>query len=274
MVYQSVMAQRQGTGSSGVGFAFALVTIKEVLPDKNICLAEDKQYGTQYQLGLDKRGQIVWPQTGDIWVIDRSLGHWALRSKVTGTTAPSYTGFYNLMDPDVYGLVQILAQLGLITDDTGPGVAPAPPSVTGSQALVNPIMAEVLSALDNYGVITNDTTASAVPVDIWQSVTFVNGFTGYTSGTDDVTVRYKLNYDNTVTVEGRATPPATTSNGLTMFTMLPGFPPPITKYQTTNVANGVSGTIVYGKTGDVQIYDFGSTTPTRILFHMRYSLMP
>lgn len=273
-MYQSVMAQRQGTGSSGIGFAFALVTIKEVLPDKNICLAEDKQYGTQYQLGLDKRGQIVWPQTGDIWIIDRSLGHWALRSKVTGTTAPSYTGFSNLMDSDLYELVQVLAKLGLITDDTGPGVAPAPPSVTGSQANVTPIMAEMLSAMDSYGVITDDTTASAVPVDVWQSVVLQNGFTGYTSAGDDVTVRYKLNYDNTVTVEGRATPPATTTNGLTMFNIAAGFRPPLVKYQTTNVANGVAGTILFAKTGDVQLYDFGSNTPTRVLFHMRYSLMP
>lgn len=273
-MYQSVMSQRQGTGSSGVGYAFDLVVIKELLPDKNICLAESLQYGTQYQLGLDKRGQISWPQTGDQWVIDRSMGHWALCAKITGTRAPSYTGFSNLMDPDTYRLVQLLTQLGLVVDDTtANGVSPAPPAITGSVANLPPILGEILNALDEQGIVSDQTTPVAVAMDTWQPVVLTNGFTGYTGGTDDVTVRYKINYDNTVTVEGRATPPGSVANGVAMFTIATGYRPPIPKYQTTIVANGVAGTIVYGKDGVVGLYDFGATTPTRVLFHARYSLV-
>jgi hypothetical protein len=55
-----------------------------------------------------------------------------------------------------------------------------------------------------------------------------------------------------------------------MFNLPTGFRPPFTKYQTTNVANEVCGTITFNKAGDVQLFDFGSTTPTRVLFHMRF----
>lgn len=117
-MFQSVMAQRQGSGSSGVGFAFALVVIKELLPDMNICLAEDKQSASQYQLGLDKRDSIAWPQTGESWIIDRSLGHWALRCKVTGTRAPAFTGTRNSISPPFVALLGMLEGLGLIDDQT------------------------------------------------------------------------------------------------------------------------------------------------------------
>lgn len=273
-MYQSVLAKRQGTGSSGTGFAFVLATVKELQPDKNICVAQDLQTGDQYQVGLDKRGQIVWPQVGDTWVLDRSVGHWALRLKVTGTAAPGYTGYSNLMDPDLYQLVQLLAGHGLLVDGTtANGVQPTPPAITGSVGNIPPILGQILTALDDQQLVVDQTTPIAVAMNTWQPVVLQNSFTGYTSGTDDVTVQYKRNYDDTVTVEGRLTPPATVLNGVTMFNIGTGFRPLKAKYQTTIVANGVAGTIVYGKTGDVQLYDFGSTTPNRVLFHVRYSVI-
>lgn len=270
-MYQSVMAKRQGSGSSGTGFAFALVTIKEILPDKNICLAEDKQSGVQYQLGLDKRGILAWPQTGDIWIIDRSLGHWALRSKITDTEAPVYEGIAARMADSTIHLVSLLEDLGLLQDQIN--YDDPLPVLTMSRNTLTPAVRTIIDVLSDQGLVDDQTTSATLPVDVWQTVALLNGFTGYISGTDDVTVRYKINYDSTVTVEGRATPPGSVSNGVTMFNIPSGYRPPIPKYQTTNVANGTAGTIVFGKDGLVGLYDFGATTPTRVLFHMRYSLV-
>lgn len=141
-MFQSVMAQRQGTGSSGVGYAFDLVVIKELLPDKNICLAESMQYGTGYQLGLDKRGQLAWPQTGDRWIIDRSMGHWALRSKITATSAPVITGSRNTMSATVQSLLDTLGGLGLVDDQTTAQTLPVG---------VWQVPGALTSPFDNYG---------------------------------------------------------------------------------------------------------------------------
>lgn len=233
-MYQSVMAQRQGTGSSGVGFAFMVVDVKELHPDKDLCLVSDVQTGQFQQVGISRRDSIAWPQVGDRWLVDRSQGTWTLRCKITGTAAPV---------------------------------------ITGSRATVSAPLQALVGALEGLGLVDDQTTASTVAAEVWQTVALVNGFTGYTSGTDDVTVRYRLNRDQTVTVEGRATPPATVANGVTMFTIASGYRPPVPKYQTTIVANGVAGTIAYGKDGTVGLYDFGGTTPTRVLFHARYSLV-
>lgn len=117
-MYQSVMSQRQGTGSSGVGFAFTLVDVKELHPDKNICLVSDVQTGAFTQVGLDKRDSIAWPQVGDRWLIDRSLGHWALRCKVTATSPPTLTGSRNRVPVSLQQLTGVLEGLGLIDDQT------------------------------------------------------------------------------------------------------------------------------------------------------------
>lgn len=268
-MYQSVMAKRQGSGSSGVGFAFALTEIKELLPDRNICLAMDLQTGDYYEVGLNKRGETAWPQVGDRWILDRSLGHWALQSKVTDVTAPSFTGNLSTMDPDVLRLVMLLKGLGLITDETTTGTTP---KITGSKNTIPPQLQQVLTILDDRQILVDSTTAATVPLDVWQEPTLVGGWTGYTSG-GDATVKYKRNYDNSVTVEGRATPPVGFVSGEPIFTLLPGFRPLMTKYQSTNCANGVCGTITFGNDGAVRLFDFGSATPTRCLFHMRFSVV-
>ncbi len=267
-MYQSVLAKRQGAGTSGTGFYFAVVDIKEVHHDKDLCLAQDLNTSDQYDLSMSKRGETAWPKVGDRWVIDRSMGHWMLQCKITPSKAPEMTGSYSTMDPDLFRLVSLLDGLGLVTDATTAGTLPA---VTGSKNVITPTVQSILSILDARGILDDQTTAETVPIGVWQPVTLLNSFTGYMSGPDDVTVRYMRNRDNTITVEGRATPPvAAPANGVLMFTMATGFRPSITKYQTTNVANGVCGTITYGKNGDVQLFDFGATTPTRVLFHARF----
>jgi uncharacterized membrane protein len=270
-MYQSVMAKRQGIGSSGTGFSFVLATIKEVHPDTNICLAQDLQTGDQYQVGLNKRGDVVWPQVGDQWILDRSMGHWALRTKVTETQAPVYTGYYNTMDADLLRLVLILKGLGLVQDGTTTGPVPVIPTVTGSKAQITPVVQQIISYLASAGVVQDGTTAATVPVDTWQEVTLTSGWTAYTTA---VRPRYKLNYDNSVSIEGRVIPPGTVTNGATIFTLSTGYRPPCQKYFTAGVADGVSGSLIVGTDGTVKIWDFGATTPVRVLMQCRYSLLP
>lgn len=232
-MYQSVLAKTLGQGSSGIGFAFALVDIKDIHPDRNICLVSDLQTGAFTEVGLDKRDSISWPQVGDRWIIDRSLGHWALRCKVTATT---------------------------------------PPVITGSRDTIPPTLVSLLGVLEGLGLIKDETTAPTVPLDVWALPALLNGFAPYTVGGDS-TVRYRRNYDSTVTVEGRLTPPGSVPNGTIMFSLPGGFRPVVPKYQTTMVADGVAATITYSSDGSVALYDFGAVTPIRVLFHMRYSLV-
>lgn len=269
-MYQSVMAKRMGAGTSGTGFYFAVVQIKEVYSDRDLCVARDLNTSDEYDLPLSKRGETAWPQVGDRWVIDRSMGHWMLQCKVTASKPPEMTGVYSTMDPDLFRLVSLLDGLGLVTDATTSGTLPV---VTGSKNVITPAVQSLLSILDARGILDDQTTAETAPIGVWQSPTLLNSFTGHTSAGDDVTVRYMRNRDNTVTVEGRATPPGSApANGVLMFNLQTGFRPPITKYQSTNVANGICGTITYNKVGDVQLFDFGATTPTRVLFHMRFEV--
>jgi hypothetical protein len=117
-MYQSVLAKQQGSGSSGIGFAFKLVDIKELHPDANICLVADVQTAESIQVGLDKRDSVAWPQVGDRWIIDRSLGHWALRCRITATSAPVFTGSRNAIPSAFVTLLGVLEGLGLIDDQT------------------------------------------------------------------------------------------------------------------------------------------------------------
>jgi len=267
-MYQSVMAKRQGIGSSGTGFAFVLAEIKEVHPDTNICVAEDIQTGDQYQVGLNKRGETAWPQVGDRWVLDRSLGHWALRSKVTDTQAPVFTGNFSTMDPDVLRLASLLKGLGLIQDGTTSGTVPA---ITGSRAQIRPEVQQIISILAARGILNDQTTPATTTPGVWVDAAISSGWTAYAS---DVRPRCMLNYDNTVSVEGRLVPPATVANGATMMTLPVGYRPPVGKFFTSIVnTSGGSGTVMFYPDGTVKLWDF-SGTPTTVLFNFRYSLTP
>lgn len=268
-MYQSVMAKRQGSGSSGTGFAFVLVEIMEVHADKNICLARDVDLNSSYyQLGLNKRGETAWPQVGDQWVIDRSLGHWALSAKVTDTEAPEFTGNFSTMDADLLRLLTILKGLGLVRDGTTAGTVPA---VTGSRAQISPAVQQILTILDARSILDDQTTAATVVPEVWHDATLATGWTAFTTA---VRPRYKLNYDNTVSIEGRVVPPGTVVAGDTMFTINTSYAPPVAKYFTTMVANGIAGNAIVSPDGSVKIWDFGSNTVIRALCHFRYSLLP
>lgn len=122
---QSVMANSVTTGSSGVGFALRLVVIQEVLSDQNICRVSDFYTNEGFDPGLNKRGDsAVWPQVGEQWLMDRSMGHWALKCKVTGTRPPAVSGSTANPEALLYGLVDTLTAQGMVLDQT---VAPAIP---------------------------------------------------------------------------------------------------------------------------------------------------
>lgn len=219
-MYQSVMSQRQGTGSSGVGFAFALVVIKELLPDKNICLAEDKASGTQYQLGLDKRGILAWPQTGESWIIDRSLGHWALRAKVTDTAAPVISGSAAPMTTAHLQLITLLENLGLLQDGTTPGAIPV---ISGSKNNLSATVQQLIAVMDAQGLVDDQTTAQTVPVGVWQNPTLTSPFQQF--GGTYQTVRYMINTAGDVRIEGLVKTPSAITGSNAIFTLAPGFTP-------------------------------------------------
>lgn len=265
-MYQSVLAKRQQTGSSGTGFAFVLVEIKEVHADTNICLVQDvDNNASYYQVGLNKRGETAWPQVGERWIIDRSMGHWMLQCKVTETSAPVFTGNFVTMDADLLRLVTVLSGLGLIQDGTTTGAVPV---VTGSKEQITPAVQQIISILDARGVLDDQTTAATVTPEVWHDAVLETGWTPWTTA---VRPRYKLNYDNTVSIEGRAIPPAGVVSGDLIFTMDPGFAPPVNKYFTTMIGNGVVGNLIVSTDSTVKIFDFGANTVARMLFHFRYS---
>lgn len=269
-MYQSVMAKRQGTGSSGVGFAFVLAEIKELRPELNICLAMDLQTGDYYQVGLNKRGETAWPQVGDRWILDRSLGHWALQGKVTDVEPPAFTGNLRTMNPDVLRLAGILHGLGLIQNDTSEG--PLPPAITGSRARITPPVQQLITALAAAGLVRDQTTPATVTPDVWAPVTLGSGWAAYD---EPSTPRCMLNYDNTVSVEGRLDPPASVPAGSVMFTVPLGYRPPVNKFFTSvvNTSGGVANVMFYASDGTVKLWDFAST-PTSVLLNARYSLTP
>jgi hypothetical protein len=108
-----------------VGFAFRTVVVREIQTDKNSCRAADIRTNEMFEVGLKLRGDsAVWPQVGDAWLIDRSMGYWALKCKITGTSPPIVTGARDDMDKDVGALVTLLAQQGMVGDFTAAATTP------------------------------------------------------------------------------------------------------------------------------------------------------
>jgi lysophospholipase L1-like esterase len=111
----SVMGNTVAGGSSSIGFAFRSVVVEEVLPGKNICNTMDVQTGEKVQVGLNKRGTDSWPQTGDRWILNKSMaGHWILAIKITPTQPPVASGNLDTIDPDLESLLLVLEGLGLV----------------------------------------------------------------------------------------------------------------------------------------------------------------
>lgn len=116
---QSVLGQAVSIGSSGVGFAFRIATINEVDAERNICRASDFYTNEALPLGLQLRGDSsVWPVVGDVWLVDRSMGMWALKSRITETSPPSVAGDRAMMDPGTSALIDLFAHNGMLTDHT------------------------------------------------------------------------------------------------------------------------------------------------------------
>lgn len=260
---QSVMAQTQGSSPSAIGFALRRVVILEVHPDKNICLANDVQTNETFQVGLNKRGSSsVWPQAGDGWIVDRSMGHWALKSKITPTQAPTFTGSQansdpgllqlvgllndmgviqesitagvlpvvsgsrTQMDPATRTIIDILAARGLITDSTT--AAAALPAISGSRNAMSPATAALIDILAARGILTDSTTAATAPIGVWQTPTLQNGWVAGSkfdaSETYNPPIRYRLTGDNHLEFSGWLN--SGTSTAFTvMFSVPSGYTP-------------------------------------------------
>lgn len=256
------MAKRQGNGSSGTGFGFVLAEIKELLPEKNICVARDLQTGDEYQVGLNKRGETAWPQVGDQWVLDRSMGHWLLQCKVTEESAPAFTGFFNTMDADVLRLAMVLKGLGLIRDATTLGpTPPTPPSnvYSGSQNTMRAEFIALLALLDTLGVIDDQTTAQTLPIGVWQIPTLNSPFAEYSSTYQ--TPRYLVDTNGFVTMSGLFKTTSAITGTNTMFTLPSGFRPPRAEVFPTLGDGNVCRQIEVQNSGNVRLANItGSVT--------------
>jgi uncharacterized membrane protein len=222
---QSVLGQTVGQGTNGIGFAFRTVVIKEVDSAHNICIASDLRTSESFQLGLNKRGDSsVWPQQGDLWLIDRSLGHWALRSKITDTSPPSFTGSYNAMDTDLLRLVGLLEGLGIIQDGTTAGT---PPTVSGSRNLLDPMVCSIIDLLSAKGLVNDQTTAATLPVGVWQTdLVLASPWVNFNNASYQ-TPRYILLPHGQVMLQGLVYTNGTSVGTTSTITTLPtGFRPP------------------------------------------------
>lgn len=260
---QSVMAQSQGGSPSAVGFALRRVLIKEVHSDLNICLATDVQTNESFQLGLNKRGSSsVWPQAGESWVIDRSMGHWALKSKITATQAPMFNGSVansdpgllqlvgllndmgvvqqtitagsvptvsgsrNQMDPVVGTIITILAAKGLIVDNTT--ASTGLPVVTGSRNNMSTTTAKLVDILSARGILSDLSTAATASIGVWQTPTLQNGWVAGSkfdaAETYNPPIRYQLTGDNHLEFSGWLNS-GTSTNFTVMFAVPSAYAP-------------------------------------------------
>lgn len=264
MVRASVMGQTMGSGSSGVGFGFRSVEIREILTAENICLASDVQTSEDFQLGLNKRGSLVWPQVGDRWLIDRSLGHWALRCKITETSAPAVTGSRAGMDRDLLGLLGLLAGLGLVQDSTTPGATPV---VTGSRNAMSPAVGSVVTALAARGLIVDQTTAATVPIGVWQIPTAL--LNGWTVGPDPASnfgdyapVAYQVDSRDFLVLSGVMFG-GTTTAGTNLFSLPPAYRPLHSRIVTiTRLDTQTPAVIKIASNGQINLYNFGTAPGT------------
>lgn len=275
-MYQSVMAQRQGNGSSGVGYAFDLVVIKESLPDKNICVAASIQYGTQYQLGLDKRSQIAWPTVGDQWIIDRSMGHWALRTRITATKPSSITGSAATMTTATLQIISLLEGLGLVVDAT---TAAAVPIVSGSKNNLSAVNQTILSVLDSVGLIDDQTTAATLPVGVWQTVGGASPLPAFTSPWLNYNAavyqgaRYMIDEKGTVEMEGLVKTSAAVAGPSPIFMLPTGFRPQLTQVRDSYRNGAIAQQLEIANDGTVRAANFTSTTVGFMTLACRFSTL-
>ena len=73
----------------------------------------------QRKIGVSTiNGSGVYPQVGEVWVIDRSLGTWTFATKLDAST-PAVTGS-RASGAALASLLKVLSDLGIIEDQTTP----------------------------------------------------------------------------------------------------------------------------------------------------------
>lgn len=96
-----------------LGLPYMVVTVDDVTG--NVAAVLD-QYGKRHDVRADvRRGNGPWPRPGEVWLVDRTLGHWTFAASIV-TDPPAVTG--TTTDPVVQSLVAALAEMGLILDQT------------------------------------------------------------------------------------------------------------------------------------------------------------
>jgi hypothetical protein len=265
---QSVLGQRVAGGSSGVGFGFRIVKIMEVRADANICIANDVTTNETFQLGLNKRGDsAVWPQVDEGWLIDRHMGHWALASKITETSPPSYTGSWNLMDIDLLRLVSLLSENGLIKDDT---TASTPFTVTGSRDTMNPALTVVIDMLVAKGLLQDSTTAVTGLVDVWQTPTLNSPWANFNPLLYE-SARYRIRADGDVEIGGLVKTTSSVTGTSVLFTMPAAYCPPVIMVHGVLGSTNTIKQLEVAANGDVRFTNLAAGTVSYTSIRYRFS---
>jgi hypothetical protein len=266
---QSVLGERVAGGSSGVGFGFRIVKIMEVDASTNICIANDVTTNESFQLGLNKRGDsAVWPQVDDGWLINRQMGHWALASKITATSPPSFIGSWNLMDNDLLRLVSLLNENGLIKDDT---TASTPFTVTGSRATMNPALGVIIDMLVAKGLLQDSTTPATLPVDVWQIPTLNSPWANFNAVTYE-SARYRIRTDGDVEIGGLVKTTASVTGTVVLFTLPSAYWPPVIMVNASLSSGNTIRQLEVAANGDVRFTGVAAGTVSYASIRYRFPL--
>lgn len=114
-----MMADRQKNSLRGTGMERKTVTVEEVLLEQNRTICSD-DLGAQIHVPLAPRRPERIPRQGEKWIVDREFSHWSFVTPLGGLL-PAITGDVSTSDPVLILLIQTLADLGYIRDETTSG---------------------------------------------------------------------------------------------------------------------------------------------------------
>ena len=109
--------QPAARGGMSVGLPSKMVRVDEVLTEQNYALCTDTSIGNVLHVALTPRRPERIPQQGETWSIDREFGQWSFVAPLP-LVIPSITGDVSASDPVLVLLIQTLADLGYIKDET------------------------------------------------------------------------------------------------------------------------------------------------------------
>jgi hypothetical protein len=105
--------------TSSVGFAVQQVTVREILPDRNMALCLDN-FGYEVRVTLHPLSARRMPLVGEKWMVDRKFGPWSFVAPMTNYV-PVVSGDRADLSVVIPSLLDALSELGLIDDQTTEG---------------------------------------------------------------------------------------------------------------------------------------------------------